>query len=150
MLKRISVNTQKLKLEIKKSEYSGKNLVEVAGIKTHDLYNCLNGNGIKYDKLKLICEKLGREPEYFIEDNNYSSQEEVTIEEKDKIPYNPELHKLSLDLLQAAILKEGLEVDFDLIKKMHDKIYNIIVKRDNFNNNLIEGVVISVLDSYAH
>tara|TARA_Y100000389_G_C17468970_1_gene528460 strand:+ start:2111 stop:2563 length:453 start_codon:yes stop_codon:yes gene_type:complete len=149
MIKRISVNTQKLKLEIKQSEYSGKDLVEATGLKTHDLYNCLNGNGIKYDKLKTICEKLGREPEYFIEDSNYSSREEVIIKEENKIPYNPELHKLSLDLLQEIISKEDLEVDFSLVKEIHNKIYNIIIKRDGFNKNLIEGVIISVLDNYT-
>lgn len=148
MIKRISVNTQKLKLEIKKSEYSSKDIVEATGLKTHDLYNCLNGNGIKYDKLKLICDKLNKKPEDFIEDDNYQLQEEVKIKEENKIPYNPELHKLSLDLLQEIILREGLEVDFALVKEMHDKIYNIIIKRDDFNKNLIEGVVISVLDNY--
>lgn len=148
MIKRVLVDTQKLKLEIKKSDYTGKDIVELTGLKTHDLYNCLNGNGIKRDKLQLICDKLGKKPEDFIEDDNGWTQQEAKIKEENKIPYNPELHKLSLDLLQEIILREGMEVDFALVKEIHDKIYNIIIKRENFNKNLIEGVAISVLDNY--
>ena len=125
MIKRISVNTQKLKLEIKRSEYSGKDIAKEVGLKIHDLYNCLNGNGIKYDKLELICNKLGQKPEYFIEDQNYQPQEKIRIKDEEKVVYDPELYKLSLDLLQEAILSEDLKVDFILVKEMHEKIYNI-------------------------
>ncbi|MFT5795073.1 MAG: transcriptional regulator with XRE-family HTH domain [Ulvibacter sp.] len=147
-MRNIEVNVKKLKHTIRKNSLTSLSLARSIGISPHDLYNSYKGNGVKYEKLALIAKKLNKSIDYFLDDDTSYTKKTVNKPESTDRPYNPELYRTILDLIESTLASKKIEITSEKIKLLHGRIYNIAIDHDNISRDFLDGVVKSTAEYY--
>ena len=148
-MRNIEVNIEKLKSTIKKSSLTSQSLAKSIGISPHDIYNGYKGNGIKYEKLVLIAKKLNKPVEYFLNEGiSYIEKLADKDQEYDNKPYDPELYRTILDMIEATLIEQNIKITPEKIKNLHSRIYNMVAGGDNISSDFLDGVVKSTIEYY--